>query len=109
MLIFLLSLAGIPLTAGFMANLLIFWSLIETGHTHLAVMAALCILPAAYYYFRIVATMWIREASEPEPLLLTATQKFTLTALAVVTLVAGIFPEQFLQFAKYSILPRLGL
>jgi NADH-quinone oxidoreductase subunit N len=109
MLIFLLSLAGIPLTAGFMANLLIFWSLIETGHAHLAVLAALCILPAAYYYFRIVATMWTREAGEPEPLLLTAAQKFTLTAMAVVTLVAGIFPEQFLQFAKYSILPRLGL
>ena len=109
MLIFLLSLAGIPLTAGFMANLLIFWSLIETGHAHLAVLAALCILPAAYYYFRIGATMWTREAGEPEPLLLTATQKFTLTAMAVVTLVAGIFPEQFLQFAKYSILPRLGL
>ncbi|HEY4877498.1 MAG TPA: NADH-quinone oxidoreductase subunit N [Candidatus Acidoferrales bacterium] len=109
MLIFLLSLAGIPLTAGFMANLLIFWSLIETGHTHLAVLAALCILPAAYYYFRIVATMWTSEAGEPEPLLLTAAQKFTLTAIAVVTLVAGIFPEQFLQFAKYSILPRLGL
>ena len=109
MLIFLLSLAGIPLTAGFMANLLIFWSLIETGHAHLAMLAALCILPAAYYYFRIVATMWTREAGEPESLLLTAAQKFTLTAMAVVTLVAGIFPEQFLQFAKYSILPRLGL
>ena len=109
MLIFLLSLAGIPLTAGFMANLLIFWSLIETGHAHLALLAALCILPAAYYYFRIVAAMWTRDAGEPEPLLLTAAQKFTLTAMAVVTLVAGIFPEQFLQFAKYSILPRLGL
>ena len=109
MLIFLLSLAGIPLTAGFMANLLIFWSLIETGHAHLAMLAALCILPAAYYYFRIVATMWTREAGEPESLLLTAAQKFTLTTMAVVTLVAGIFPEQFLQFAKYSILPRLGL
>jgi NADH:ubiquinone oxidoreductase subunit 2 (subunit N) len=88
---------------------LIFWSLIETGHTHLAVLAALCILPAAYYYFRIVAMMWTREAGKPEPLLLTPAQKFTLTATAVVTLVAGIFPEQFLQFAKYSILPRLGL
>jgi NADH-quinone oxidoreductase subunit N len=108
MLIFLFSLAGIPLTAGFMANLLIFWSLIETGHAHLAVLAALCILPAVYYYFRIVAAMWTREAGEPEPLLLTAAQEFTLTAMAVVTLVAGIFPEQFLQFAKYSILPRLG-
>jgi NADH-quinone oxidoreductase subunit N len=109
MLIFLLSLAGLPLTAGFMANLLIFWSLIETGHTHLAVMAACCVLPAVYYYFRIVAAMWNRESGDSEPLMLTAAQKFTLTALAVVTLVAGIFPEQFLQFAKYSILPRLGL
>jgi NADH-quinone oxidoreductase subunit N len=109
MLIFVLSLTGIPLTAGCMANLLIFWSLIETGHTHLAVMAALCILPAVHYYFRIVAAMWTCEAGDPKPLVLTVAQKFALTAMAVVTLVAGIFPEQFLQFAKYSILPRIGL
>ena len=49
MLIFLLSLAGIPPTAGFVAKLLIFWALIETKHILLAVLAVLYILPAVYY------------------------------------------------------------
>ena len=64
MLIFLLSLAGIPPTAGFIGKLLIFWALIETGHYTLAVLAVLYILPAVYYYFRMAAAMWSREPSE---------------------------------------------
>jgi NADH-quinone oxidoreductase subunit N len=109
MLIFLLSLAGIPPTAGFVAKLLIFWSLIETGHPYLALAAVLYILPAVYYYFRIVAAMWTTEANDPARMVVTAAQKWALTAMAFVTLVAGIFPEQFLQFAKYSVLGPFGL
>ena len=51
MLIFLLSLAGIPPTAGFVGKLLIFWALIETGHYTLAVLAVLYILPARVLLF----------------------------------------------------------
>ena len=74
MLIFLLSLAGVPPTAGFVAKLLIFWSLLETGHPYLALTAALYILPAAYYYFRIVAAMWARQGDNPEALVISATK-----------------------------------
>src|SRR5271156_963885 len=100
MVISLLSLAGMPPTAGFVAKLLIFWSLIETGHPYLALVAVLYILPAVYYYFRIVAAMCVREFNEPEKLVITMSQRFALSAIAIVTLAAGIFPEQFLQFAK---------
>ena len=65
MLIFLLSLAGIPPTAGFVAKLLIFWSLIETGHYILAIVSVAYILPAVYYYFRMVAAMWVRTSTDP--------------------------------------------
>jgi NADH-quinone oxidoreductase subunit N len=109
MLIFVLSLAGIPPTAGFVAKLLIFWSLVETGHPYLAVAAALYILPAVYYYFRIVAAMWAHEPDGLAQPLITTAQRFALAAIALVTLTAGIFPEQFLRFAKYSILTPLGL
>ena len=62
MLIFLLSLAGIPPTAGFLGKYYIFLSLIETGHYALAVIATLYVAVAIYYYFRIVRSMFIREA-----------------------------------------------
>jgi NADH-quinone oxidoreductase subunit N len=109
MLIFLLSLAGVPPTAGFVAKLLIFWSLLETGHPYLALTAALYILPAAYYYFRMVAAMWARQGDNPETPVITAAQKWALITVAFVTLLVGVFPERFLQFAKYSIQTSFGL
>jgi NADH-quinone oxidoreductase subunit N len=108
MLIFLLSLAGIPPTAGFVAKLLVFWALIQTRHYVLAVLAVAYILPAVYYYFRLVAAMWVREATDPVRPVITVAQKFALGAMAIVTLAAGIFPEQFVRLAVYSILTPFG-
>ncbi len=67
MLIFMLSLAGIPPTAGFIGKYFIFLSLIQTGHYVLAVIATLYVAVAIYYYFRIVRacslrTWWIKRA-----------------------------------------------
>jgi len=108
MLIFLLSLAGIPPTAGFFAKLLVFWALIETGHTYLAVLSVLYILPAVYYYFRLVAAMWVKESTDPVLPVISLAQKFALAAMVLVTLAAGIFPEQFLRLATYSIVIPFG-
>ena len=69
MLIFLLSLAGIPPTAGFIGKYFIFLSLIQTGHYVLAVIATLYVAVAIYYYFRIVRSMFVEPGStEPAPL-----------------------------------------
>jgi NADH-quinone oxidoreductase subunit N len=108
MLIFLLSLAGIPPTAGFIAKLLIFWALIETGHYTLAVIAVLYILPAVYYYFRLAAAMWSRPATDPGRPIISLGQSVALAAMVLVTLVAGIYPEPFLRLATYSILTPFG-
>jgi NADH-quinone oxidoreductase subunit N len=108
MLIFILSLAGIPPTAGFVGKLLIFWALIETHHYVLAVLSVLYILPAVYYYFRMVAAMWSKEPMDPVRPVITWAQKFALAAMVIVTLVAGIFPEKFLRLATYSILSPLS-
>jgi NADH-quinone oxidoreductase subunit N len=108
MLLFLLSLAGIPPTAGFVGKLLIFWALIQTGHYILAVLSVLYILPAVYYYFRIIAAMWVRESADDTRPVITPAQAVALAAAALVTLAAGIYPEPFLHFASYSLFLPMG-
>jgi NADH-quinone oxidoreductase subunit N len=108
MLIFLLSLAGVPPTAGFVGKLLIFWALIESQHYILAVLAVLYILPAVYYYFRIVAAMFVRESADTFHPRVSIGQGVALAAMTFVTLAAGIFPDPFLRLATYSLLLPFG-
>src|SRR3989449_3764979 len=68
MLIFLLSLAGIPPLAGFYGKYFIFLSLIESRHYVLASLAVLYAVFGLYYYMRIANAMLMRPAAEKEPL-----------------------------------------
>jgi NADH-quinone oxidoreductase subunit N len=103
MLIFLLSLAGIPPTAGFLGKYYIFLALIQTKHYTLAVIATLYVAVAIYYYFKIVKTMFVREAEEKSPPLATTMGlKFALAASVLLTLGIGLYPQPFLDMAKLS-------
>src|SRR5580704_9360535 len=104
MLVFLLSLAGIPPTAGFLGKYYIFLSLIETGHYMLAIVATLYVAVAIYYYFRLVRSMFVGEATEKAPVATSVGLRFALAASGIMTLAIGIYPEPFLQFAQKSIL-----
>jgi NADH-quinone oxidoreductase subunit N len=101
MLIFLVSLAGIPPTAGFIGKYFIFLSLIQTKHYILAVLAVLYILPAVYYYFRIVVHMWMTESRDAVRPTVTPGQAVALFASFLVTLGAGILPDRVVQFSSY--------
>ena len=87
---------------------LIFWALIETGHYTLAVLAVLYILPAVYYYFRMVAAMWSREEADVQRPIISLGQSVALAAMVLITIVAGVYPEPFLRLATYSILAPFG-
>jgi NADH-quinone oxidoreductase subunit N len=102
LLIFMLSLAGIPPTAGFMGRYFIFEALIESHHPALAICAALFIMPGLYSYFRVVVHAWIRPTGEvPAPHLTTA-QAVALGTALFVTLAAGLYPEPFTRLAHYA-------
>jgi NADH-quinone oxidoreductase subunit N len=104
MLIFLLSLAGIPPTAGFLGKYYIFLSLIETHHYTLAVIGTLYVAVAIYYYFRIVRSMFVRESAEPAPLSTSFGLRVALAVSGILTLGIGIYPEPFLRLAGSSLL-----
>jgi NADH-quinone oxidoreductase subunit N len=102
LLIFMLSLAGIPPTAGFMGKYFIFLSLIETHHPVLAVFAVLYIVPALYYYFRIVVHAWLKQPGEAPVPVMTSAQAVALGVAVFVTLAAGLYPEPFTRLAQYA-------
>ena len=104
MLIFLLSLAGIPPTAGFIGKYFIFLSLIQTGHYFLAVIATLYVAVAIYYYFRIVRSMFTSPLAEPAPLATSFGLKLALAITGLMTLGVGLYPEPFLVMAQSSLL-----
>ncbi len=103
LLIFMLSLSGIPPTAGFMGKYFIFLSLIETKHPVLAVFAVLYIVPALYYYFRIVVHAWLKAPGEAPRTTMSSAQAVALGVALFVTLAAGLYPEPFTRLAHYAL------
>jgi NADH-quinone oxidoreductase subunit N len=105
LLIFMLSLAGIPPTAGFMGKYFIFQALIETHHPILAVFAALYIVPALYYYFRVVVHAWMKKPGDAPAPTMSSAQAIALGAAVFVSLAAGLYPEPFTRLARYAFGP----
>jgi NADH-quinone oxidoreductase subunit N len=103
MLIFLMSLAGIPPTAGFLGKYYIFLALIETGHNVLAVIAVLYVAVAVYYYFRIVRSMFVNYAADKLPVTSSFGLRVALAVTGVMTVLIGVYPEPFLRLAQTSI------
>jgi NADH-quinone oxidoreductase subunit N len=103
MLVFLLSLAGIPPTAGFLGKYYIFLSLIETHKYGLAVIATLYVAVSLYYYFRLVRSMFVQPQTNNEPVTSSAGVRVALAVTGLLTLVIGIYPEPFLRMAHLSL------
>jgi NADH-quinone oxidoreductase subunit N len=63
----MLALAGLPATAGFIGKLYLIEALVDGDYTWLAVFIAVGTMISLAYYLRVVAAMWMRSESEPEP------------------------------------------
>ena len=103
MLLFLLSLAGIPPAAGFLGKYYIFLSLIESGHYWLASLGVFYSLFGLYYYLKIANSMLMREPMETERLPISLGMRCTLGVTALATIVIGVYPEPFIRSVNWSL------
>src|SRR3981189_850916 len=103
--LFLLSLLGLPVTAGFFGKFYIFKAAVNSHLIWLAVLMAVNSVIGAYYYLRLIVVMYMREPSaETKPVIavfpLTVNLVLVITALG--TVYFGLFPNRILNFVLQS-------
>jgi NADH-quinone oxidoreductase subunit N len=104
LIIFVLSLAGVPPTAGFFGRYFIYRSLLETGHRYIAWFVALSSLPVAYSCLRIAVFAWRGQKSETESAAVSfgIPEAIVLGICVFVSLAAGLYSEPFTRMARYA-------
>lgn len=99
--VFLVSLAGIPLTAGFAGKLFLFAAAIQSQMYWLVVFAVVASAIGVYYYLRVMVLMYMREApGEIAPVDLPVAARVLLVVMIAGTLILGIFPGSILRLAS---------
>ena len=97
--VFLLSLAGIPLTAGFLAKFYMLKATIATSQgLWLVIFAVLMAAVSVYYYFRVIQAMYFREGDDKVAFATTPAFRGTLLALSAIVILLGIFPNLLLAW-----------
>ena len=104
-LVFLLSLTGVPLTAGFQSKFYMLMAAAEVGsYTWLIILAVLCAAISAYYYFKIIQAIFFKEASSAEADLtevITTAFKLMLIITAVLIILLGVMPGLLTDWLYY--------
>jgi len=104
MLVFLLSLAGIPPLAGFYGKYFIFLSLIDSGHYALAALGVFYSVFGLYYYLKIANAMFMRQPEEGEEKLpVSIGMRAALGIAAFATVFIGIMPDRFIQLVTWAL------
>jgi NADH-quinone oxidoreductase subunit N len=99
--IFLLSLAGIPATAGFMAKFYMLSAAVNNGHVMwLVIVGVLCAAISVYYYFRVIQAMYFKDG-EPQEIEASPAFKGLLVVMAVFIVLIGIFPQWIIDKLYY--------
>jgi NADH-quinone oxidoreductase subunit N len=104
--VFLLSLAGIPPTVGFVAKVSVFTAAVDAGYWPLAFIGVIASVVAAFFYLRVIVLMYMREPEEgiePDPSLL---PRVTVAIPALAVLVLGVFPGLVIGFLDQAAVLR---
>ena len=102
MLLFMLSLGGIPPTAGFMGKFWLFSSAIEAGFVWLAVIGVLNSAISLYYYIRVVVFMYLKKDATGDVPVFSPSLALAVGAAVVATIVLGVYPRLLFEVADAS-------
>jgi NADH-quinone oxidoreductase subunit N len=101
--VFLVSLTGIPITAGFVGKFYLFNAAVAAGYVLLALVGVVMSVVSAYYYLRVVVAMYMREpAGEDSWAGVSPAAGFALAVSAAVTLLLGVWPAPVLTAARLA-------
>jgi NADH-quinone oxidoreductase subunit N len=101
---FLLAFAGIPLTSGFISKLSVFKAAAQGGAVPLVIVGVISSGIAAYFYVRVIVSMFFTEATDDTPQVVAPgiLSKAAIAVCAAVTVVLGIFPQPLLELADHA-------
>jgi NADH-quinone oxidoreductase subunit N len=101
---FLLAFAGIPLTSGFVSKLAVFKAAAQGGAAPLVIVGVVASGVAAYFYVRVIVSMFFTEATDDTPHVVAPgiLSKAAIAVCAAVTVALGIFPQPLLNLADQA-------
>ena len=94
----MLSLAGIPLTAGFIGKFMMFSNVMNDYHTVLLVLAAINAAVGVYYYLRVVVHMYFMKSEAEQTVSMPVNFQVVFVVAVILTIVLGVYPDLILRF-----------
>jgi NADH-quinone oxidoreductase subunit N len=100
MLIGMISLAGVPFTAGFLGKFFIFYAAIAQHQTALVVVGVITVGCGFYYYLKVVRAMYWQSASKTDKISVNGLSRVAISALIIATVWLGVYPQPILDALK---------
>jgi len=105
MLLFLLSLGGIPFVAGFWAKLYVFWAAAEQGLYWLVLVGAVLSVVALFYYLVVAKRMYIDAPERRDPIVVAPLLSFCIFLCILGVVIVGVYPKALVGAALRAVTP----
>jgi NADH-quinone oxidoreductase subunit N len=100
MLMGMVSLAGVPFTAGFLGKFFIFYAAMAQRQTMLVIVGVLTVGCGFYYYLKVVRAMYWQSAPKIDKIPVNGLSRFAISALVIATIWLGVYPQPILDALK---------
>src|SRR5580704_8945613 len=100
MLVGMVSLAGVPFTAGFLGKFFIFYAAIAQHQTALVIVGVITVGCGFYYYLKVVRAMYWQSATKTDKIPVNGLSRLAISALILATIWLGVYPEPILDALK---------